>query len=169
VTGIVQCDGHEKRLWRESVEQVRPIDASSEPRHDILLGVVGRSRRLHVVLRKVFGIALRNHGYLYAAVERRQELRQRSATRLPTAADPLWVHFRASEQVIDSADAVPDPKEAEVRAQQDEAAPSVLVFGGSSTDNRTLAGARPRIFDALALSERVVCEHHVTLAGQIRE
>src|SRR5262249_42132716 len=164
-TGVVQCDGHEKRLWRERVKQVCPVDASSKPRHDVLLGIVGGSRRLDVVLRQVFGIALGHDGDLYSAVERRQELRQRSAARLPAAADPFWIHFRASEQVVDSADAIPCPKETEVRAQQDEAASRVLVFAGASALDRTLAGARTRIFDALALSERVVCEHHVPLAG----
>ena len=169
VTGVVQRDGHEQRLRRERVEQIRPIDAASERRHDILLGIVGRSRRLDVVLREVLGVALGNHGDLDAAVERREKLRQRSAARLAAAADPFGIDFRAREQVVDSADAVPGAKEAEVRAEQDEAAPRVLVLGGSSAADRRLAGARSRILDALALSERVVGEHHVAFARQVRE
>src|SRR5207245_3992701 len=53
----------------------------------------------------VLGVALRHDGDADATVERRQELRQRSAARLSAAADPFGIDFCARQQEVDPADA----------------------------------------------------------------
>ena len=119
-------------------------------------------------LREVLGVAHGDDGDADAAVERRQELRQRPAARLAAAADPIGIDLRARQQVVDPADAVPRAEQAEVRAEQDEAASGVLVLARSAAERR-LAGPASRILDAFTLPERVVGEDDVALAREIRE
>ena len=103
-----------------------------------------------------------------AIVERRQELRQRPAARLAAAANALGIDFRARQQVVDPADAVPRAEQAEVGAEQDEPASCVLVLAGSTAERR-LAGPASRVLDAFTLPERVVREDDVAFARQVRE
>ena len=139
----MQRDGHQQRLRRERVEQVGAVDPASERRHDVLLGVVGRARRLDVGVRKILGVALGDDGDADPAVERRQELRQRPAAGLTAAADPLGIDFRARQQVVDPADAVPRAEQAEVGAEQNEAASGVFVLARSAARAQTGRGALP--------------------------
>ena len=139
----MQRDRHQQRLRRERVEQVGPIDSASQRRHDVLLGIVSRSGRLDVGVREVLGVALGDDGDADAAVERRQELRQRPAARLAAAADPFGVDFRARQQVVDPADAVPRAEQAEVGAEQNQAASGVFVLARSAARSRTGRGGCP--------------------------
>src|SRR5439155_5601435 len=153
---------------RERVQQVRAVDPMSERRHDVLLRIVGRTRRLDLSLREVLGVALGDDGDTKAAVERRQELHQRSAAGLTAAADPFGVDFRARQQEVDAADAVPDAEQTEVGAEQNKAASGIFMLARTAADRR-LAGAGTWLLDAFPLSERVVREDDVTLPREIRE
>ena len=169
MAGIVKRHRHEQRLRREGVQQVRAIDPVRERRHDVLLRIVGRTGRLDVSMRHVLGVALRHDGDADATVERRQELRQRSAARLSAAADPFGIDFCARQQEVDPADAVPHAEQTEVGAEQNKTASGILVLARSATADRRPAGVCSWVLDALALSKRVVGQDHVTLARQIRE
>ena len=132
VPGIVERDPDQQRPGRERIQQIRPIDPAGERRHDVLLRIVGRPGRLDVRLREILGIAHRDDGGADAAVERREELCQGRAAGLAAAADALRIDFRARQQVVDPADAVPRAEQAEVRAEQDQPAAGVLVLAGSA-------------------------------------
>src|SRR5262249_27818919 len=114
-------------------------------------------------------VALRHDGDTNPVVKGGQELRQRSTARLSAAADPFGIDFSTRQQVIDSANAVPDAKETEVGAQQNEAASGIFMLAGCARTNRRLARSRSRILYAFALTERVVGQDHVTLAREIRK
>src|SRR5262245_35110832 len=119
-------------------------------------------------MREVLGVALRDDGDANPAVERGQELRQRSAAGLPAAADPFGIDFGAREQVVDPANAVPDAKQTEVGAEQDQAASGIFMLARPAAEGR-LASAGSRILDAFALPERVVRQDRVSLAREIRK
>ena len=132
MAGVVQRDPHQQRLRRERIQQIRAVDSASERRHDVLLGVVCRSRRLDVLLRKILGVAHGDDGDADAAVERGEKLRQRSAAGLTAAADAIGIHFRARQQVVNPADAVPRAEQAEIRAEEYQPSPGVLMLARST-------------------------------------
>src|SRR5262245_65073658 len=110
-------------------------------------------------MRQILGVALGNHGDLDPVIERRQELRQRPATGLPTAADSILVDLRACQQIVDPADAVPRTEQAKVGTQQNEAASCIFVLAGAARSDGRLAGTPSRVLNALSLSEGVVGQY----------
>ena len=169
MAGIVQRDCHQQRLRRECIKQIRPVDPAGERRHDVLLSIVRRTWRFDIGLREVLGVAFGDNGDADAAVECRQELRHCPPARLAAATDPLRIDFRARQQVIDPADAVPGAEQTEVGAEQNEAASSVLVLASSAAADRRLAGPGSRVLNAFTLPERVVREDDVAFARKVRE
>src|SRR4029450_13203066 len=97
-----------------------------------------------------------------------EKLRQRPATRLAAAADPIGIDLRARQQIVDSADSGPGAEQAEVGTEQDETASRVLVLARSAAQSG-LARLAAGILDAFALSERVVREGDLPFARQVRE
>src|SRR5215213_11398972 len=110
----------------------------------------------------------RHHRDTDAAVERGQKLRQRPTARLTAAADPLWIHFGARQQVVDASDAVPGAEQSEVGAEQNETPAGVFMLARTSAE-RGLAGAASRVLDPFPLTERVVGQDDVAFAREIGE
>ena len=132
---IVQRDADEQRFRRKRVEEIRPIDAARQRRHDVLLRVICRTRRLDVGLRKVFRVAHRDNGGADPAVEGTEELCHRGPAGLTAASDSIGIHFRPRQQVVNPANTIPRAEQSEVGTKQDQPTPGVLVFARTSAVN----------------------------------
>src|SRR6185503_6257999 len=119
-------------------------------------------------MREVLGIAFGDDRGFDPIVQCREKLCQRGAARLAATADAIGIDFGTCHEVVQRANAVPGAKQAEIRAQEHEAAPRILVLARTAAE-RGLAGPRTRILDALALAERVVGKDHVAFASEIRK
>src|SRR6185437_56472 len=83
--------------------------------------------------------------------------------------DPFRIDLGAGQQVVDAANAVPRAEETEVRAEKNQTASGILMFGRSTAFDRRPAGPASRVLDAFALAERVVRQDDVALAREIRK
>ena len=156
---------HQERLGREAVNEVRKVHAVLQPAREDLLGVLRPERvQKHPPRIDVAG----GRGHLDAIVQGRKVRRVRAAAGVARGADAGRIHFGARQQVVQSANAVPDGVAGEGVSHQHALRAEFGMFHGGG-EELGIVPVRIEELLALFLAERIPGEGHVSPAGQRAE